>query len=344
MARAFVFDKSPRTKAISRPFWVVALAFIISAACIVAMAAGCRHDSKLKSNSSTPIGSTLTFSVSGAKMKFSNLYTDANDDVMIARLALDDAAHEVLPYRGSDYTVFVKSKATEQYKEIPILFGKMGTDGDMFLILPKPAETVYSFAIVNPSGVPQDDKSLGAGPGGLDEDNARKSVTSALSELDEQLANDPSGESTDQKKSEAATKFDMTQFRMTTHPWSDEPQYQPQRIDADLYNPQTKQFDFKKFFQRVYIDTAVEQLTTRYNDQTSRIDQARDSIDKLNVRLRANPDDVAASSNLRDYQSTLDKLEKSQEQIVSDLTRYQNLKYDPNIFSDFQNKAVVIND
>ena len=73
--------------------------------------------------SSTPIGTELTFSQSGATVTMSGIYTDRNKDSLVVRLTPDDKAQQTLPYRGDEFAVFGYSDSVRKYKEIPILFG-----------------------------------------------------------------------------------------------------------------------------------------------------------------------------------------------------------------------------
>lgn len=347
MKNFLIFDKSPRTTAISRPFYAVIALFLIMALSFTMIHVGTRSYNKMLANSSTAIGSSLTFSMTGAQVKLRDIYTDENENVMIARLTPQPGADALLPYRGTDYQVFVKSKATEKSEKLPILFGKMGTDGDMFLVVPKPADTVYSFGLVNMEGaslLELEKNRRGSDRRTSTLGDSTQSVTRALSEFDDESTNNSSGDAgtMDASETSVGSRHDMTGFRMTLAPHSDDPKFQPETIQADLYDESTGEFDFKTFFEKVYIDTAVRSLTKEFNARKSEIAQARDMIDRLDERLAANPNDQSAKDNLKQYDSLLTQYKRSQEETVDELTRYQNLVYEPEIFRDFLNEAIVI--
>lgn len=343
MVKLITSDRSKRTKAISRPFWVTVGMFTLIIVCSVWAIVGYFRYNAVIAASSTPMGTPLTFSASEAEMTLSGIYTDESDDVLIARLSLTDQAHGILPYQGSDYTVFVQSDALGGYEEIPILFGKMGTDGDMFLILPKPTNEVYTFAIVNPDGayeipdrLSRDDEDLAV--------DAEESVTSALSRLTTtQLDNGDTASDLGESASELGARHDIAGFRMTKKPAVNEPEYRPITIDEELYNADSGEFDFELFFKTVYVDAAVDRLTDNYNDLEVAQSQAEDAADRMEVRLNANPSDVQAAEQLADLKKQITSYETRKEDVAEQLTYYETLEYDAGIFDNFQNKAVVLN-
>lgn len=336
----FIMDNSPRTKAISRPTWITIGALVMIIVCMIWAMAGCRHFSVIQANSSTPIGSEIKFSRSHAKMTLTGLYTDKNEDVLVARLTPDDKANQQLPYKGTDFTVFVQSDAVKGYQEIPILFGKMGTDGDYMLIVPKPESNVYSFVLVDSSSQAKRlDTKLNRSKNPLDKN---ESVARALSDFNQQLG-DNSATGEDTGKDSATTRYDMAGLRMTLDPAADGDQYRPTQLDTQLLNPRTKQFEFEKFYQDVFIDTAVKKLTSDYNGLQAEAAQAEETVKIEQDRLAANPADEAAARNLRDAQKQADDAKKAKEDKAAELTRYQALNYDPGLFQNFQDKAVVVN-
>lgn len=336
-----LMDSSPRTKAISRPTWVTILCVVMIFVCLLWSMAGCRHYSNIQMNSSTPIGSELKFSQSGAVLTLAGLYVDQNDDVLIARLSPNDKANETLPYRGTDFTVFVQSEATKGYEEVPVLFGKMGTDGDYMLILPKPTEEVYSFVLVDSSSQAKRlDKPSRRGGSSVDE---KGSVTRALAQFDRELKED---QSRDIGSSSAAnsTGFDMAGLRMTINPAADGSEYRPETVNADLLNDRTRQFDFETFWQQVFVDTAVKKLTRDYNSLEARAQQAQQDADDQEQRLLSNPADEAAAKNLREAEKTVEEANRDKQNKADELTYYQTLAFDPSVFQNFQDKAVVVAD
>lgn len=343
MAKLLNSDKSPRSLSIQRPFMIFVAATMVAVISVVWYMVGSNRYETILSQSSTPVGSSVTFSQSDAETTLSGLYEDRGGDVLIARLNLNDSAHEALPYRGSDYTVFVQSDALGGFEEIPILFGKVGTDGDLILILPKPTDEVYTFVLANMTY--QSNAALDAmEPGGSGQNyslDPEESVVSALSQFEEGAS---SGETQDFESSaqESGSMHDLAAFRVTTDPSLDEPAYQPQTINEDLFDEQSGQFDFETFFESVYVETAVDNLTSEYNSLETQANQYESVLEDLTTRLNSNPNDEAASTRLRDARSALENIEESQQGIADDLTTYETLDFDSSMFQNFQESAVVI--
>lgn len=340
----FTFDKSPRTTIITKPWWIMVAATVLIVISMIMSFAGLRKYDSVMSHSSTPVGSSIKFSQSGAELKLSGLYTDQDENVILARLTPNDNANEMLPYKGSDYSVFVKSESTEGLTELPILFGKMSTDGDMFLIIPKPSDKVYSFAIVNPAGEVAPPATTGASKVQSIEDQ-EKSMARALSDFDQSSKQGENGGvmgNDGDKKTPGTSVYDTAGFRMTMNPSAEGDEYRPEKIDANLYDEQTKQFDFETFFKLVYVDAAVRSLTDKYNEMQVQIDQYRDQAQAMSERLDMNPNDTTALKSIDKFNEAADANEKEQATVVDELTRFQSLEYDPSIFQNFQTTATVV--
>lgn len=332
-------DNSPRTKAISRPTWITIGALVTTILCLFWAVAGCQKFNDIQMHSSTPIGSQIKFARSGSVMTLSGLYTDKNEDVLIARLTPDEKMNENMPYRGKDYTVFVQSESAEDYEEIPVLFGKMGTDGDFMLILPKPSDAVYSFVIVDSSSQARKiDRQTNAGRSGLEKN---ESVARALSNFNQEMQENKS-EDVGSSEAGGGSGYDMAGFRMTMNPQAEGEQYRPTQVNLDLLNPATKQFNFEGFYEQVFIDAAVKSLTREYNRLEAQAAQAKDIVAQEQARLDANPADEAAAKNLNEAQRQLQDATQAKEDKAEELTRYQTIEYDPAMFQDFQDTAVVV--
>src|SRR5699024_8225508 len=131
---------------------------------------------KVAANSSFPIGSEIEFPVSKSKVELKNIYTDKNEHVMIIQLSEIENT-STLPYRGTDFRIFMHSKSLEQYEKVDILFGRMSTDGDLFLVIPKPTDDVYTLYILNTKDIQDVSRSS---------DDADVSVGSASEFVDEE--------------------------------------------------------------------------------------------------------------------------------------------------------------
>lgn len=341
-------DSSERTKAISRPFWAVVVAvvmIVVGALWWVGAEGRYRH---VINTSSTPIGSTLTFSQSDAELTLAGIYTDINRDVMVARFTPGRTAQENLPYRGDDFAVFTQSKAYRNKKgeEVSTLFGKMGTDGDYFLIVPNPTKDVYSYVLVNkrPTAMSGTDVLNGINDATRRQNSGdrsaadEESVSEALSQFNATADPDDQPE----KNQQARARYDMAQLRLTLNPSIDSPEYQPTVIPRPLIGD-NNQFRFDVIFNDVLKNQAVRSLTETYNKQQEAVRQLKDEVKAAQERLRANPRDSVAKANLDQTQKALQSAQKDIDTVVADLTRYESLEYDPAMFQNFQTTALVPN-
>lgn len=341
----FGSDGSPRTSAIIIPFWISIVCAIVFTGSMIGYFVGASKYNNIVAKSSTPIGTELSFTQSGASLTLNDIYLDKNDDVMIARLAMAEQANDTLPYKGTDYSVYVKNEQLGDFEHIPVLWGKMSTDGDMILVLPKPNDSVYTIAVVN-------NKFNSTSKNGTNNDIANERITDlsdrSIAESLSEFTNEPDvaddGTSSVKVNSQqgAGATHDIMGFRLTKSPAFDEPEYQPTRLNEDLYDDTTKEFDFETFFNKVYIGAAIDKLTKQYNDFAAEIEQQNLELENAQTRQANNPNDKASIQRVTDAENRLDKLKKTQQEVADKLTYYSTLPYDPGLFQNFQNSAKVV--
>lgn len=329
-------DQSVRTTAISRPFRNVIIALALISISIVWIPIGILKYNAVVARSSSAIGSTLKFERSESSVTLKNVYTDKNNDVLIARLGLSDEAQSNLPYKGSDYKILIGSKSLKGLKEASVLFGKLSTDGDMFLMIPKPSpDDVYTIFIVNTRYVASvnANSSEPSKVGQLDE-SINKSISSTLSAYDIDKKKDKSKVTT--VKSD---DLDAITFRLALKPGVDNEKYAPQVIDASLV--ENNEFKFESFFNEVFKKTTVESLQKEYNAlvaQKKQIEVARnEAVDKL----RINEFDTKAAQSKSKAENQLTEIDSKISKTSKTLQQYEDLTYDNSMFANLNTKAIV---
>lgn len=342
-------DLSPRTDAVRKPFNRSVASLIGIAISVVWIGAAQIQYSNMKAHSSSQIGSSLHFQRSNSDVVLQNIYTDKKKDVLIARLKLSESAQSNLPFKGTDYKVLVSSNATKGLKEISILFGKMSTDGDMFLILPKPAANeVYTFFIVNEKYV------AGLESNGVETDskadttsNNIKSVTNSDAELDKSIAATLSAYDLNKDQSKATAvrsdNFDAISFRLALKPGLNNDKYKPYVLDADLLKKNDGQltFDFKSFFNEVFKKTALETLEKQYSQLKAKEKIIRKQISEAEDKLKINELDTKASKDLEDAKQNLAQITDKKNETANTLSTYESLEYSSDLFANLQTKAKV---
>ena len=177
-------DNSQRTLAVSKPFVRTTIALIALIITVVWLPIQILRYNAVVERSSTMIGSELKFERSEAGVTLQNIYTDKSSNVLIARLKLSEEAQANLPHKGTDYRVMIGAKSLKGLKEVSVLFGKMSSDGDMFLVIPKPdIKEIYTLFIVNEKYVAAAD-STKIGSKNINDTDLDKSIANTLSAYD----------------------------------------------------------------------------------------------------------------------------------------------------------------
>lgn len=353
-------DKSPRTTPVSKPTTIIIISLIVIVICSVFVVLGQLKYNDIVKKSSTPIGSNLTFPRSQSDVTLKNVYLDKSSDVMVIRLQSKDGAK--LPYKGTDYKVYLNSKSLEGHKKADILFGRMSTDGDLFLVIPKPKDEVYSVFIMNQkylgssdedeSGAEYDDdesdnEDLSKQTEGVkkddeeeDDSQTQQSISKALSSYQFDKDN-PESSTTDMNSSTGSNYDDIIYFRVTKDPAFKTKQYQPTRLNVDLMNNKNE-FDYEKFFDVAFKNAITKDLENKYDSLDKNMSNYKDQQSELENRIADNPDDEDAKQNLESIKESIDELKEQQDKISNQITEYSLLDYKDSYFKYMNKKATIV--
>lgn len=330
-------DRSPRTLSIQRSRVVVIFMLALLLVAAVTGPIGMFKKSSLIEHSSTAIGTPMHFQRSDATVTLRGLYTDTSDSVLVARLGVDPQDGARLPSKGTDYRVFLASDSLKGVQEVPVLFGRLGTDGDMFLVLPKPSDKVYTAFVMNTKYL---NTSTGAGStqgdGPADIGSGEQSVTEAMSQYSWNPNKKDGGEA-----QIGNDQMDIISFRMTTHPASNKSEYKPVTLDTTLLDDNGN-FDFDAMFNKLFKEAAYSELSKRHSDLSANEDQLRRTASEYRERLNANPNDSQAAEALTTTENSLKKVTDEKNSLAGQINAYENLKLDDDTFSNLQTKAKVI--
>lgn len=334
-------DRSKRTLRIRRPRTIVVFASIMLALSLVITPISFWRKQAVIAASSTSIGTSMTFQRSDVQVTLRGLYTDTDDSVLIARLGVDPQSGAKLPSKGSDYRVFLSSDAYgKDVHEASILFGRLGTDGDMFLVLPKPTDKVYTVFIMNTMYLTTDANTGNDGsqsdPSDISGDDGEKSVTQALSDYSWDPNKKDGGEA--QIKDDTS---DMINFRMTLNPASNKAEYKPTIIDARLLDANGN-FDFDAMFNKLFKEAAFNELSSRHDDLIAQEDRLKKSQQEYQNRLRINPDDTQAADALSQTNQSIQDVTNEKNKLAAQINAYENLKLTSDTFANLQTKAKVV--
>lgn len=343
MAR--IKDNSSRTKLMRRWQIVGATGVLLVGFAAINIPAGVIHHNNIMAQSSTGVGQEMTFKRSDASVVLKGLYTDTEKSALVARIGVSDASKGKLPSKGSDYRVFISSDAYgKDVQQVDVLFGRLGTDGDMFLVIPKPTKDVYSVFVMNTvylnTGTDARQQASEVTNGGqkpveIPESEVEASITDALSAYNYN-PRDPKGSSLEV----SSNVTDMISWRMTTDPADDSDEYTPVVLDTTLLEGST--FNFEGMFDKLFKESAYQELS-RQHDQLSEIENSLTAtISEYESRLAINPNDSAALTGIADARKSAQEIQKQKKSIADQLNSYEQLTYNEDIFTNLQTKAKVI--
>lgn len=336
-------DTSPRTKKVSNS----ALQILIATALIIfglfGIIAQTINYKTVLAKSSSPIGTSLTFQRSDATMTIKDIYTDKNKNVLIVRIASDDLSASKLPYKGNDYDVYISSKSLKNYNKVPILFGKLSTDGDMFLVIPKPNKDVYSIFIMNkkfiaPIENSESQSSTFDAINDMENTNSsdiKNSISKSLSNYN-YMENDPTSTTYDIP----SDSLDYISFRLTMDPAFDNEAYKPKVLPKNLLKGNV--FDFEAFFNAVFKDQVIIGLEKDYKDINKKIAQTVTAQKDLEERLIENPNDTNALAAIDEIKNSNKTLTEKQLEIANKIAEFKSISYNSDMFKDIQNTAYVV--
>lgn len=354
-------DKSPRTKMTkkySTAFKMLTVGVIFA---VVFLVQGITQFNDMIAHSSSPIGTNMTFNRSNASVSMSGIYTDINKDVLIVRLSSNSNDALKLPYKGTDYKVYISSTSLNGYtnQEVPILFGRYSTNGDLFLVIPKPSESVYNVFIMNKNFIATNDlastatrntsaetSTSAANSGSGYTNTSSKSLNE--DEIRAQLTKSMNGyKYTDNPRDNKSIKvdsdlMDVIGFKVTLNPAINDDSYRPQVIKENLLD-ENNNFDFEKFFNSVFKSAAENSIDSQYEDLNNQKKLLDQRVEELTQRIKDNPTDSDAKTLLNQVQSNLNTIDSSLESLATQYQDYNNVSFDPNTFKNLQTNATVLN-
>lgn len=282
--------------------------------------------------SATTKGSMSQFKRSRGEATIKNYFTDESQDVLVVTIGIKEQTQTPLPYVATDYVVAVDSKG---YKEdVPVFFGRMSTDGDLFLIIPKPKQAIYDIIIanrgyINYSNAGQASERLNT----LDLD--KESLTKIIS--DSQVfreAGEEGTKTTDQQS-------DSIRFRVGIKTAINDERYKPSVLPVKsllIEKGDTVAFDFETFWTMVYKQPLIDTVTREIEVVTDRVGELRGSAITLQERLNVNSKDETAQTELSKVQAAIAIEEDELLRLTETLDKYNELTYNPADFSNYSTK------
>lgn len=323
-----VSDNSPRTFLVAKWSVVLQICIYVLIASTIALVAGILYYSHVEKNSSTPKGTSLNFPVTNSQTKLKEIYTDKNKDVLIARLSVPNSSD--LPYKGTDYNISIHAKSLLKYDKTDILFGRISTDGDMYLVIPKPKDQIYSVFIENTKAVTSGGTSYASSASGS---QGNSSYSKAISDYEFE-GNEGAKYKTNQ--------LDAVGFRITIDPAFNKKDYKPKVLDTDLLDGTNFRFD--RFYTHAFKNKIINDLKQRHSNLDTEYKDMKKKVDYLNDQVKENPDDTSAKQSQEEQQQKLETLESKRQELANKITEQQNEEYSSDMFENINKKADIIKD
>lgn len=351
----FVDDKSARTKQISyynAAFLVAVGCFVIG---IVWMAIGFAQFGVMVKHSSTKLGTEMKFERSDATATLEDIYTDSDNSVLIARISTDAQGTVNLPYKGSDFKVFIQNRQLDdrEREQMQVLFGRYGTNGDMFLIIPQPNNDVYTAFIANTHFVATDNLVANADSatsqrsapvsttGTSDLSDTEMSSILAQSLNDYKTSHQNDGTDNGDALTIQSDLMDVIGFQVTTDPFIETDDYRPKVINAKLLDDDGT-FDFETFFNAVFKDNATTDVSSRVAELNQRKELLNERLTDLNERLAKNPTDTDVQQRINSVNNELSTIQSTLDQLSEEYSGITSVKYSSSMFQDMQTEATII--
>ena len=230
-------------------------------------------DRQAVQESQTPINEVKTFQVSGVDVRIKGEMTDKKKDVLILTLEVNENGQK-LPYGAENYWVVTTSDISGE--SIPCFFGRMSTDGDMFLIIPYPdKEMTYNIGIYNTASTASQNKNNDSSSIRVDKGTQAKVISDITSDISPEKSNN----FIERKET------DTIGFNATLESKIKGKNYQITTLDVDsllIEKGDVVSFDFKTFYELAYRKVAV--------------DEAQSTVDKLETDLEDKNKDGSKNS------------------------------------------------
>lgn len=282
----------------------------------------------------TKIGATGAFKNTSAQATVKQYITDKNNDVLGIRIGLSELSNSPLPYKAQDYFVSWTGDG-----DISGYFGRYSTDGDLFVFIPYPKKDVtYTITITNLNFL-----------GGTSNEIKDKSLSSIKGSVSKQLSvTSMLGDGDSTSKEESNSRSDSITFKMTINDKTNTDKYKITTIDTksgSLLKTDKDgkiSFDFKSYWEAVYKKPQVDKASENLQNSIERESKAQEQFNSFKERYDRNNDDTTAQTQMKNYANEIDKEQVLQEDYSKKLEEAQNLKFDPDDFSDYTTKIYSV--
>lgn len=358
----FLGDRDPRTRSafLNAMLLFISIVLIISGA-IFSVAKYSEYKTYL-TNNTTPINTTLTFrKTTNANLKLASVWTDRKRDLLVIRLQYTAGAHKMLPYRGTDYHLYLAALQPNdeaKFKNLRLRYGLLDTDGDGYLFikgrqLPKQAYQVLianEKNLVDADAVDENEMSStnevnsnvttsDSGKADTSNEPAQNekpdTISSALSEYNSSNVN-KDGVMDFQVNSNKKGKKVVDNINFRVNPYSKSTIV----FNGDFLNKDGN-IDYAKVIDKTSIKQVLHHLNKKIHGKEKKISEFNETIEEYQSRLKHNPDDKVASENVKKLKESLREQKTALKKYKKVRAKYKSHKFTEHSFISM-NKSFYI--
>lgn len=325
-------DKDKRTKRAINTFLIFLLATFLTVSGIIIFFNQYSNYTWFLVNNTTPIGTDLKFSRTGATVSIADVWTDRTRDLTVVKLNYSNEAYQVLSTNGSNYNLYLATKLKDKPKDLTMSFGMLSTDGDAFLFIKgRLDERAYQIFIanqlnlVNANSITDDtDTNI----------NKNDSITKSLSQYSMNTV-DSKG-ILFFKDNTQTTNVDNINFRI--NPFSS-----TTNVYQGSFLNDKGEIDYSKVVAVTSTTKVIERLHSTLEDKKDIVKKIDSTIKEYRERLETNPEDSNAIENIKQLETKKEEVKTDISKTQETLTMYEEAKFDQDSFGKMKTDYQFLN-
>lgn len=314
-------DRDKRTKRAINTFLFFLLATFLTVSGIIMFFYQYNNYTWFLVNNTTPIGTELKFSRTGATVSISDVWTDKERDLTVVKLNYSGGAYQVLSTNGSNYNLYLATKLKDRPENLTMSFGMLSTDGDAFLFIKgRLDERAYQIFIANQLDLVSANSITDDSDANI---NKNESITKSLSQYSMNTV-DSKGVLFF-KDNTQTTNVDNINFRI--NPFSS-----TTNVYQGSFLNDKGEIDYSKVVAVTSTKTVLEKLRTTLEEKKETVKKIDSTMKEYRERLESNPEDSNSIENIKQLETKKQEVETDILKTQETLTMYEEAEFDQNSF------------
>lgn len=314
-------DRDKRTKRAINTFLFFLLATFLTVSGIIMFFYQYNNYTWFLVNNTTPIGTELKFSRTGATVSISDVWTDKERDLTVVKLNYSGGAYQVLSTNGSNYNLYLATKLKDRPENLTMSFGMLSTDGDAFLFIKgRLDERAYQIFIANQLDLVSANSITDDSDANI---NKNESITKSLSQYSMNTV-DSKGVLFF-KDNTQTTNVDNINFRI--NPFSS-----TTNVYQGSFLNDKGEIDYSKVVAVTSTKTVLEKLRTTLEEKKETVKKIDSTMKEYRERLESNPEDSNSIENIKQLETKKQELETDILKTQETLTMYEEAEFDQDSF------------